>query len=76
MAITMNIVIQEDATGINTNISAMGACSSAEAEHAKYIHQAIISAIKGIPGFKYNDAPVCKTTEINHSANGDNENVH
>lgn len=75
MAIVMQITIQQDATGVSTNIKAGGPCTELEAVHAAFLHQTIIAALESKEGFKHNGPTVCETKEI-QPIDRENNNVH
>jgi hypothetical protein len=72
MAIILKVTIQENETGVSTNICAEGPCTPAESEQAKFIYNVIVDALKKRPGYKSTGIDVCKTIDINRS----NNNVH
>ncbi|OFC58155.1 hypothetical protein [Candidatus Erwinia dacicola] len=76
MAITMQIIIEQDEKGVGTRIEASGPCTELEAALAAFIHQSIIAALETKEGFKHLKTTVCETKEITQSINGENKNVH
>lgn len=76
MTITMQIVIEQDETGVGTHIEASGPCTELEAAHVAFLHQAIIAALETTEGFKHLETSICETKEITQSSNGENKNVH
>jgi len=75
VAITMQIVIEQDETGVGTRIMAEGPCTEAEARQAQFIHRTVIAALECRKGFKRNDSDVCEVKEI-QPTDGENKNVH
>ncbi|KAF1366274.1 hypothetical protein FHR25_005274, partial [Yokenella regensburgei] len=55
---------------------ASGPCTELEAAQAAFIHKSIIAALETKKGFKRTSTSICETKEINHSVNGENNNVH
>jgi len=75
MAVVMQIIIQQDANGVSTDIKAGGPCTEVEAAHAAFLHQSIIAALESKEGFKHDGPTVCETKKL-QPTDGENKNVH
>lgn len=72
MAVILKVTIQQNETGVSTNICAEGPCTQGELEQAKYIYHTIIDALQKRPDYRNTGKDVCNVTNIKKG----NSNVH